>query len=364
MLIDKKILLDALKLTMHFSDKNSNNPILEATLINIKDNSITLSATDTKIGSEITIPTKYDDVETICIPAIRFYNMIHLIEENTINIDIDDKMIKVSTKSYKSQLKKYDADLFPNLFNEIPTTNITINADILNKAIKRTAFAAAVKGYKPEIEGINFITDETGISLCTTNSYRLSYFHYDTENSNSSDNFDIIIPKKFALELLNITENEKEIKIGITENYLSVESDNIKLFSRLIEGKFPNYSSMIKDKNCKPFSLPTDKFLKAVEKIIFITETPNYPIIFTLNDQKLNIKATNEEGEFAEENIDIDSNETFKFKFKLNGRMLFEYLTTIADKTIDLYYEAEKAPIMFISQETEYNSKYIQMPVD
>ncbi len=362
MLINKKVLIDALKLTMHFSDKNSNNPILEATLINIKDGLITLSATDTKIGSEITIPTEYKETETICVPAVRFYNMIHLIEEETINIDINDKMIKVSTNSYKSQLKRYDADLFPNLFSEIPDTNITLNATILNKAIKRTAFATAIKEYKPEFEGINFSTDENGISLCATNSFRLSYFHYDTKNNDSTNNFNIIIPKRFALELLNITENKKEINIGITENYFSAKSDNIKLFSRLIDGKFPNYSTMIENKDCKLFSLSSNIFLKAIQKIMFLTEAPNYPITFNLNNKKLNINSSNEEGEFAEENIDIDSNESLKFK--LNGKLLFEYLSTIADKTLNIHYEADKAPILFTSQETEFDAKYIQMPID
>ncbi|NOZ84227.1 MAG: DNA polymerase III subunit beta [Epsilonproteobacteria bacterium] len=359
MLIEKYIFENALKYLIRFTDKRTN--VLESVFIDIKNNSTTLFTTDTKIGAKITVPITTDDEKTICTSANRLYNILYLIDDQKINLDFVNNNIKISAGSYISQIKTYDHNLFPDLFNDIPEANIILNKETLHKALEKVLFATAKKSFKPEYEGINLVINNEGLSFCATNSFRLSYFNDQTTKMEKEIN--IIIPKQFLLELLGMPVDEEQIKIGVTSDYLIVESGNIKLFSRLINGHFPDYKNIIQNtENEKLATIEADKLSKAIKKVLFVTEKGNHSVIFNFDGENLSIESSNEEGEFAKEMIKIKSTENRKLK--LNGKMLVEYLSTVADHKIDLFCDSDDNPVQFIPNDIEYTLKYIQMPIN
>ena len=359
MLIEKKKLENALKYLIRFTEKRTN--ILESVLINIGVEHTTLFATNTKIGAKIKIPVKDKNKKSICVPANKLYNILYLIDENEINFEFIDSNIKISTDSYLSQIKTYDSNLFPDLFNDIPDANISIDAELLRNALEKVLFATAKKSFRPEYENINFVVNEQGMSLCATNSFRLSYFKDKTVKTERG--IDIIIPKQFILELLGMPVDEKRLKIGVTDDFLTVEAENIKLFTRLISGHFPDYKNIVKDSEEKKLAtIDATKLLKAIKKVLFIAEKENYGVMFDFKENTLSVKSLNQEGEFAKETIEIEGTE--ERKIKLNGKMLLEYLPTVSNYRLDLFCESEDTPVKFIPQNVEYTLKYIQMPIN
>ena len=359
MLIEKYIFEDALKYLIRFTDKRTS--ILESVLMDIKNNSTTLFTTDTKIGAKITVPIISNDEKIVCVSANRLYNILYLIDNHEINLDFINGNIKISAGSYISQIKTYDHNLFPDLFNDIPEANIILNKEILHKALEKVLFATAKKSFKPEYEGINLVINNKGLSFCATNSFRLSYFNDQTTTIEKEIN--IIVPKQFLLELLGIPINKEQIKIGITNDYLIVEAGNIKLFSRLINGRFPDYKNIIQNtENEKLATIEADKLSKAIKKVLFVTEKGNHSVIFNFDGENLSIESSNEEGEFAKEMIKIES--VKNKELKLNGKMLVEYLSTVIDHKIDLFCDSDDNPVQFIPHGIEYTLKYIQMPIN
>jgi len=127
----------------------------------------------------------------------------------------------------------------------IPQTNVINSATILSgdlkRAIEKTIFSTADGAIRPMLAGVYLQVNEKETIFASTDSFRLSEFRV-LSGGKSATNISIIIPEKTALELARIINDENTpITLGIGENQLLVQYNHIRLSSRLLSGKFPDY---------------------------------------------------------------------------------------------------------------------------
>lgn len=104
--------------------------------------------------------------------------------------------------------------------------------------IKQTAFAVSKSEGRPYLTGVNLSIRENRLSCAATNSHRLALREFPLE---SKVNGSFIVPSNSLNELTKLMNDEEVIiHIFITKSYIVFKSNNISLFSRLIEGNYPN----------------------------------------------------------------------------------------------------------------------------
>ncbi|MDD5749420.1 MAG: DNA polymerase III subunit beta [Patescibacteria group bacterium] len=233
-----------LSLVANIANKNTNLPILNNVLLRAEKDGLFLITTDLEIGIKVFVRGKIEKTGTFTVEAKLLNNLISLSSKDNINIELADGL-KIKSKNQETIIKGLDADDFP-LIPEIEKDNkIEISCAALKKSLSQVIFAASSDPSRIEINAVNFSFKKGELILAATDSYRLA--EKKIKITNDKKEFDLIIPLKTLQELSRILSdhNEGNLEIYFNENQILFAFDGVELISRVIDGKYPDYSQII-----------------------------------------------------------------------------------------------------------------------
>jgi DNA polymerase-3 subunit beta len=223
-------------------------PVLAGIKFLLTEDGLSLEASDESIIIKCTIKkndiAEIKEVGSIVVPGKYILDIIRKLPNETVNIETDGLKILITTPSSEYTLNGIDASEFPDYPLELNKKPIIMNQKVLLNIINQTSFACSTQESRPILTGINFKIKENTLEAVATDSYRLSKKVINIEKSND-DPLDIVIPKTSLMELLKILNEKDIIELHIFSNKIVFKFDNILFQSRLLNGTFPNISTLI-----------------------------------------------------------------------------------------------------------------------
>jgi len=296
-------------------------PILSNVLLKATKEGLQILATNLETGVNIKIGAKIDREGEITIPAKIFTEIVSSLSTERIDLEVVENTLKLTTNSYQATLNGLPATEFPKFPNYSSEDLFSLPAEKLLEAINQVAFAAATDDSRPILTGILFELEGKDLSLVATDGYRLSLKKVEV-NSPVKEKISLIIPARSLIEVSRVLEEEKEkkekiLKMGFTkeQNQVVFVFPEIELFSRVIEGTFPDYQKIIPNSFTTKLILDREIFSREVKVVsIFARDSANI-IKFKIqkdllemsanspqigeNKSSLEIKQEREEGEIA-----------------------------------------------------------------
>lgn len=344
--VKTKILKEAIDIVNHATASISTSPVLESILIkaNFK-NAVFLSnnmemAIEYIIDKDITISEEW----AFCIPSKIFSSYVALITDEEIELElIKNNMIYLKTKSSDIKIKWFDAWEFPLIPNIKEEISFSINGRILKKSIEKTLFSTAEGNIRPMLAGIYMGVNWSEAVFASTDTFRLSEYKVSTKEKFEKE-FSQIIPSKTAHELKMIVDEKSNIKVVSGENQVWFFFGNIKLYSRLLIGKFPDYQAFFPNSYITKIVVNRIDLMQALKKINLISKENNYSI-------KMSFSLDNE--------IIIETSETQIWEWKekvvwsieweqniigINSIYLLEVLWVIETSHIEIDLESSLSP--------------------
>lgn len=281
--------------------------ILDNFLMEINGNKLTLTASDleTTISSSIDIEDTGDNI-AIALPAKLLTETLKEFAEQPLTFDINTENLAVE---FKTETGKFNfIGLNGNEYPQEPALKddmkvITINPETLANGVNRTAFATATEDTRPTMTGVFFKFDNNQITFVATDAHKLVRLTNKLEGCEIDSSF--ILPKKTANLLKNLLANESEdIMISFDDKNIIFEMSHYRTVSRQIEGKYPNYNSVIPQNN--PYEIIIDRmqFANAIKRVgAFANQSTN---LIKLNIETGNIHLSAQDIDFsisAQENL-------------------------------------------------------------
>lgn len=260
--------------------KQTTLPILENILLETEKGMLRISATNLEIGVFLKIGAKIEKEGKITIPAKLISSFVNnLPTGENISIETDDQLLKIKSGNYKANIKGLSAQDFPIIPEFNGVFLFSFSASELREVLPKLLMSVSVDGTRPELSGVNMILGEEGINMAATDSFRLlevkTGFTKEKEEEYRallSKINSIIVPSSTLAEVLRaISPETQEIKVAIEENQIFFQVDNVRIVSRLINGKYPEYKQIIpKDFSTKAI-IDRDELLRAVKIAGFFT---------------------------------------------------------------------------------------------
>lgn len=337
-----------LEIVNHATASVTTTPILENILLKVTYNSIILTANNLEMAIEYVISTDLEikNEWALCIPSKLLIWYINLINDDNIDIESNsDDSVKITTGSWKIKIKWFNASEFPLIPKIKEETNLTINWGIIKKSIEKTLFSSAEWNIRPTLAWIfmNIKWNET--IFATTDSFRLSEYKTILDKNIDKD-FLWIIPSKTASQIKSIVSDSDEIKIVSWENQIAFLFWNTKLYSRLLNWKFPDYTWFF------PLSFNTKSeinridLMNALKKINLISRENNYSIKMSFSKENWIFLETSET-QIGESDITlvwtVDWEDNIIW---INSIYFLEVLSVIDTTHISLSFESSLSPIM------------------
>ncbi|MFZ2188486.1 MAG: DNA polymerase III subunit beta [Candidatus Moraniibacteriota bacterium] len=238
--------------------KQNTLPILNNILLEANKGYLKISATNLEIGIEIKIGAKVEKEGKITIPARLLSSFsANLTEGENMDIDVVDQNLKIKNGLTKAMIKGFSAEDFPLIPQKSTDYILNIEISKLKDIFSKLLISVAHNEARQELMGMNVIFGEKELFFAATDGFRLSeYILKIGENDVNKElygefmekNKNIIIPINTLVELNRIISNnvdDKTVKVFIEEGQIFFELGGIKIVSRLINGKYPEYKHIM-----------------------------------------------------------------------------------------------------------------------
>ena len=362
---EKEKLLKAINSVVKGVASKTTMPILEGILIQTNDNEIKLTTYDLEIGIEYIIESKVEEQGSTVVNAIMFSEIIRKLPDTEISITLNENNLLVI--ECEGSLYKLST-MNPSEFPELPKINVENSVELdqktLKNMIRRTNFAVSIEENRPVFTGCLFEILNNKINVVAVDGFRLAWASSFLEKK--CNDFKAVIPGKTLNEVNKILlDSFDEVKIGISKNQALFQMENCKIVTRLLDGEFLNYYSVI-PKNWETRIRANKKDLQeCFERISLISASiaekeKKYPVKIKVEVGKITISCTNQTGD-AKEEIYLET-QGKELEAGFNPKYFLDALKVIEDEEIFVDFGTSVSPCVIRPIENE-DYTYMILPI-
>jgi len=348
---EKEKILKAINSVTKAVASKTTMPILEGILIQTNDKEVKLTTYDLEIGIEYIIDADVVEQGATVVNAIMFSEIIRKLPDTEINISLNEKNLLVI--ECEGSLYKL-ATMNPEEFPELPQINvensIDIEQNVLKEMIRKTIFAVSNEENRPIFTGCLFEIKNNKLNVVAVDGFRLAWKSKFLQNS--SNDFTAVIPGRTLNEVNKIIlDSFDNIKIGVAKNQALFEMENCKLVTRLLDGEFLNYASVIPENWETRVRVNKNALQNCFERISLISASSiekekKYPVKVSVDIGKVTISCTNQTGDAKEEMYVSTEGQNLEAGF--NPKYFLDALRAIDDEEIFVDFGTSISPCIII----------------
>ena len=345
--LETQLLKEALSIVNHATANITTTPILESILIKVNFNNIVFTSNNLEMAIEYAISEWVSNITewSFCVPSKLFTSYIGLVQDNEITIELlGDDSIEITSESGDVKIKWVPANDFPVIPSVKEESKLILQWSVVKKAIEKTLFSSAEGNIRPTLAWIYVNIEWDEARFASTDSFRLS--EYKTKlDTNISNAFSQIIPSRTMNELKSILWDDEEVKIVSGDNQIAFIFGNTKFYSRLLNGKFPDYTTFFPTIHSTKSEINRVDLMQALRKINLISKENNYSIKMSLANNEVTLE-TNQTQIWEWEVRLTAVVEWEESQVGINSTYFLEVLWVMETSHISIQFENPLAPIL------------------
>jgi DNA polymerase-3 subunit beta len=346
------------------ASKNS-LPILDCILFELEGNTlkITASDVDTRMITSVEVLNPEDSSGMFAVTSKILLDFLKELPEQPLNFDINDESLEIliQCENGKYHFIGQKGDTYPQQ-KPLGETNtvIALGAQKLLSGVSRALFATADDELRPVMNGIYFDIQQENLTIVASDGHKLVRLRDLSVHSPERASF--ILPKKPANLLKSILAKDTEkVEIKFDENNAYISSHNFEMISRLIEGRYPNYNSVIPQENPHRVTIDRITLLNALKRVSVFSNASSSLVKLHVMEGQVIISAQDiDYSTSAEEKIPCEfSGAELKIGFK--ATFLIEILGNIASENVVLALADPSRAGLIIPTENEENEELLML---
>ena len=342
-------------------------PILEGILIQTNEKELKLTSYDLELGIEYTMECNVIEEGSTVVNSIMFSEIIRKLPDTDINIELNENnLLVIECEGSRYKLATMNPDEYPELPKIVVENSIETDQTILKNMIRKTIFAVSIEENRPIFTGCLFEVINNSLNVVAIDGFRMGWVSNNI--SSSSNNFKAVIPGKTLNEVNKIIlDSFDPIKIGVSKNQAIFEMENCKIVTRLLDGEFLNYASVIPNTWETRIRVNKNTLQNCFERVSLISASSiekekKYPVKISIEIGKIVISCTNQTGD-AKEEIFTET-EGKDLEIGVNPKYFLDALKAIEDEEIYVTFGSNISPCVIKPiEETTKNYTYMILPI-
>ena len=365
--VKRDILLKSLNFVQGVVEKKNTLPILSNVLLQLKDNKLSIVATDLDIVfyNEISDVKIIKEGSTTTSAAI-LYDILRKISSNSeLNFDLkSENKLSLKSDSADFNLLCLPTDNFPSFADEFEGQEIALDKNRFLKLLNKTRISISNDDTRHYLNGVFLhLTEAHGRNFLTgvaTDSHRLSSSSLEIENTN--DFSSLILPRKTVFQLCSLlSETSDSLTMQSSENKIKFTLGKIRLISKVIDGKFPDYKQVVPATNDKILNVPSKEFINSIERVASVSLDRKEGVKLKIDKDNIQLSVNSANSGEGNETIKADYNsESLNISF--NSKYLIDIASEIENKNLKMNLKDSTSPVL-IEDASDKNSYYVIMPM-
>ncbi|ASM39280.1 DNA polymerase III subunit beta [Campylobacter sp. RM12327] len=349
--INKNSLESIVTNTKTYLEKKDISSITSHIFLSANNGVLNVKATDYEIGltykqKNLTI---IDEGEATA-NGRKLLSIISSLKDGDVTLETVQNYLYIKQNNSKYKLPMFKAEDFPK-FPDIQNKNkFEIDSSILSRSLKKIVPCVDTNNHKFELNGALVDIKNDHINLVGTDTRRLGIYRIDTQTDKE---FSIIIPKKAILEIQKLFYDK--IEIYYDENTLIAVSDNFEFFTKLINGKFPDYARVVPKEIKTRIRLNRDMMIEGMKTISILSEQMK----LTFAPNEIVFESIIEDNSEARTSIEFQTGVSENISICLKNRYLLDFLGSIEESEFDIELNSQETAFLVVCG----NLKTVIMPI-
>ncbi len=320
-------------------------PVLSNILVEADASGVRMSGTDLDIAVSLQVPADVEEEGALTVPAKKLQELARELPEHPVKVVTKGDRLELTCGKASFKLNGMPRDEFPTF----PSVNFAqswkVPGRMLQSLIKQTSFAVSTEESRPILNGVLWQLGENDMRMVATNGHRLARMTVSAHGP-GSPRVDLIVPPKALAQVDRLFGSDEDIEVARSDgsggqggNHLGFQRGGTQVFTRLIEGPYPNYEQVIPKDNDRIAIASKNALTQALRRMAVVAseQTHRVRLAFTTSMVRLSVE-TPDLGE-AQDEIEVEYNgEPLEIGF--NANYLLEVLKYIPTDEVKLSFKA------------------------
>jgi len=349
--ISKSVIENILIHAGPFLEKKDTSQITSHIYLNASNNTLTIKATDYEIGFLVsTQEVNITQDGNITANGKKFLDIVRILKDGEINLEVKNNTLHITQAHSNFKLPTFSHNEFPEFPSYEGKPRISIDSHTLIESLKKITPAIDTNNPKYELNGALIDIKNNFINFASTDTRRLAVVNI---SNNSETELSIIIPKKAIIEIQKLFFDN--IELYYDETNLIIHSQQYTFFTKLINGKFPEYSRIIPKEVSNSLLLPKATMIDSIKQITTISAD----VKITFLNNTITFESLSDDNIEAKTEINFQTNFNEPFSIAINSRYLLDFLNAINSSEFTIGLNEGNLPFILEDQ----NFKTVVMPI-
>jgi DNA polymerase-3 subunit beta len=357
----REAILKPLQAVIGVVERRQTMPILSNVLLIARDGILSVTATDLEVELVAEGPIEAGSPGETTVPGRKLHDIIRALPERArVDVALTGDRLTIKAGRSRFTLSTLGAGDFPTIEDISAKQTLDVSAAAFQGLLQKTHFSMAQQDVRYYLNGLLLETDGKKLRGVATDGHRLALAEVELEKpATRSDQ--VIVPRKGVLELNRLLGGEGRVELTLGANHLRARFDGLRLTSKLIDGRFPEYGRVIPKDPANVMTADRGLLRQALQRAAILSNEKYRGVRLQLSSNSVVIQANNPEQEEAVETVELEyAGEDLEIGFNVN--YLLDALGAVEGEEVAVGVTDADSSCL-ITQPGHDEAKFVVMPM-
>jgi len=358
---EREKLLTPLQAVIGVVERRQTMPVLANVLLSVRDGHLSITATDLEVELLASTDVSVAVAGAIKVPGRKFLDILRALPEKVVvALTLEGEKVVLRAGRSRFSLATLPAVEFPVIDDINAQQTVQLPRKELLRLLEKTHFSMAQQDVRYYLNGMLLEIDGLSLRAVATDGHRLALCEAAL-SAKAEASQQVIVPRKGVLELQRVLTEDGVADVAIGTNHVRAQIGDIRFTSKLIDGRFPEYSRVIPAAAAHAIRADRDTLRQALQRTAILSNEKYRGIRITVKANALTVQAHNPEQEEAEEEIEVSyAGNDLEVGFNVN--YLLDALAAIDGQEVELGLTDSNSSCLIRSPGNS-SARYVVMPM-
>ena len=304
---NKAVFLDALQMACSAIPNKTTLQILYNLLLRLSGGELEIRATDLDMTIVLKLQVEGHEDGEIVINAKKLLEVVKELPDFPVLISVDEYIVTIKSESgFQCNLTGFDASEYPSLPDLEKARAFQLPLKDFRFLSEKTSFAVSGDYSRMSLTGVYSEFKDGSLQMVATDGHRLGKSWIETKGVPAQPG--VILPPKALSQIMHMSEDpESSIGVEIGPANARFSTDTITIYTKLIEGPYPNYENVIPKDFSKKMKANREHLGSVIRRVATMANAKTRLVVFGFQDRQLVLSAKNQDlGGDSEESLPVD----------------------------------------------------------
>jgi len=313
-------------------------PVLSNIFFEAGQDGILMSGTDLDVAVRVWVPAEVKEQGSITAPGKKLQEIVRELAEQPVELSTRGDQIELRCGKSHFKLNGLPSDLFPALPEVDFEQGWSVKGGDLHGLIKNTAFAVSSEESRPILNGVLWELRDGHMRMVATNGHRLARNGVPA-GSTSASSEDFIVPPIALQQVQRLFDGKETLEVAKSGNHLGFRAGGTEVYTRLIEGAYPNYEQVIPKDNDKFAIVAKDALASAVRRMAVVASDQTHRIRMAFESDRVHLNVLTPDLGEGEDELEL-TYEGEGIEIGFNAAYLLEVLKYMSTEEVKITLKA------------------------